>query len=84
MPECITCEMLAHLPGFPGCCISCHDDQDEGYDTAYGMCGDGENFAVCCKVSQWLEEINVSSLSPAPDWLIQAIMSLNNATATDI
>jgi hypothetical protein len=42
-------------PGAPGCCNSCHDDEDAGY---CGLCAiyEGEmEYEVCCALSVWFE-----------------------------
>jgi len=56
----VRCHRLARLPGFPGCCDSCHDDEEEGYGRLPG----GEDispyrcreYELCCRVGRWVSE----------------------------
>jgi len=54
------CSDLYDLPGFPGCCTSCHEDADKGY---VQLCGehydkktDVLTHVLCCRVSTWLRK----------------------------
>jgi hypothetical protein len=49
------CERYVDEPDFPGCCVSCHVDEE---DFGYWMCVDpnDENNEVCCNISFWLKE----------------------------
>jgi hypothetical protein len=54
-----SCQDFKDELGFPGCCISCHDDEEEGYtplldetiETPTGL----EVVCVCCRVANFLE-----------------------------
>jgi hypothetical protein len=43
-------------PECPECCISCHEDAEDGW---YELCGDYVNYIVCCSVSLFLDSIGV-------------------------
>jgi hypothetical protein len=55
-----TCADLAKEEGFPGCCNSCHEDHDLGYDLCerYDDPQDRNQMShrVCCKVNTWILE----------------------------
>ena len=38
-----------------GCCNSCHEDEDEGYDTMMDMEHGGHEYHICCGASRSLE-----------------------------
>ena len=57
----ITCDTVRRAFGENHCCYSCHDEMEQGYGN---LCGDGENFEVCCKVAQWLEGKGVDVYNP--------------------
>jgi hypothetical protein len=59
----ITCTALEEVDGKPSCCGSCHEDADE---YGFALCGDGENWWVCCAVSMWLEANGIDICKP-PD-----------------
>lgn len=48
------CSTYENEPGFPGCCITCHEDELDGY----GLCANpvDEDDEVCCYVASWLRE----------------------------
>lgn len=55
------CSGYREEPGFPGCCGSCHDDEEMGYDGMLELYKDQENpsrltHLVCCRVHTWLEK----------------------------
>ncbi len=52
----VRCSRLVRVKGFPGCCESCHEDEEE---YGYAMCshqGRRREYEVCCKVATWLNE----------------------------
>jgi hypothetical protein len=50
MEQMKTCADFADESDFPGCCDSCHEDYEAGYD-----CMDqSANYSVCCVVALWL------------------------------
>lgn len=49
-PPVIRCEDLEPEPGYPGCCGSCHEDDDTDY------AGPNDEYYVCCRTRQWLEK----------------------------
>lgn len=52
-----SCQDLSKLPGFPGCCDSCHVEFDSGYSfPMQGKLPDGTPVSVCCRVLNWLGE----------------------------
>jgi hypothetical protein len=51
----VTCYHLGKLKGFPGCCDSCHEDNDEyGYLICYPFFERSREYEVCCHVATWL------------------------------
>jgi hypothetical protein len=40
---------------FPGCCTSCHEDSDYGYELCGGW-GILSEWSVCCRVAEFLEK----------------------------
>lgn len=53
----LRCDDLRNEPGFPGCCDSCHDDEDAGYDSFCELYdSDRLTHIVCCKVWEWLRK----------------------------
>lgn len=57
MSEVIYCTDLAQERGFPGCCHSCHDDADLGYDDLWERYDkdDRVTHRLCCRVAQWVD-----------------------------
>lgn len=58
----ITCNQFSKEPDFPGCCSSCHADNEEyGYwlTAAWNM---WDEMDVCCKVASWLEKWNLERI----------------------
>lgn len=54
------CTDLDKEPGFPGCCDSCHEDANIGYDDlAEFYVGERMTHKVCCRVSGWLQSRGV-------------------------
>ena len=51
-----TCFDFKDESGFPGCCDSCHDEQDMGFGDLCGGDFKGEEVHVCCKVLLWLQD----------------------------
>lgn len=50
----VTCSVVKQAyPHTPSCCHSCHEDADY---YGYWLCGDDENFSVCCAVGRFLED----------------------------
>jgi hypothetical protein len=55
------CNDFKDDPGFPGCCGSCHEDEDDGYETLCERYDDPSNpnqmtSKVCCKVNNLLAD----------------------------
>lgn len=38
------------------CCLSCHEDDEMGYEMCFDTLVTGEAVYVCCYVACWLEE----------------------------
>jgi hypothetical protein len=68
----IRCWDLRLAKHIPPCCLSCHEDEEE-YN--YFLSGDGESYAVCCSVANWLESFGVDIYEPAPPWVLAEIDS---------
>lgn len=49
-----TCHDFEDEPGFPGCCGSCHADEE--YDEETYTLWRSEELHVCCRVAAWLEK----------------------------
>jgi hypothetical protein len=47
-----SCGDFEDEPGFPGCCPTCHSDEDYG-EEKYSP-DRGINYRVCCTVASWL------------------------------
>jgi len=55
------CGDFYHLKEWPGCCVSCHEDNEEyGYDLCSAELG-GMDVECCCKVSTWLGEVQAAN-----------------------
>ena len=55
------CGNFYHLEAWPGCCVSCHEDNEEyGYDLCSAELG-GMEVECCCKVSEWLGEVQAAN-----------------------
>lgn len=44
------CDVFRFLDGWPGCCHSCHDDADEGWDDLSEYRVRGQWVEVCCRI----------------------------------
>lgn len=44
------------FPLAPGCCTSCHEDDDEGYFELSQINVGGTEYTVCCAVHEFLQE----------------------------
>jgi len=55
-PTILFCSDFSAVPGFPGCCTSCHDDWNDGYDSPVETEYKGVLLSTCCKVSAWLDK----------------------------
>lgn len=65
------CSDFEKEPGFPGCCASCHDDEEQGHGGIYDEYLDPSRpelvtHLFCCKVSQWYKERAKLLQSPDP------------------
>lgn len=50
------CELRKRFSSTHDCCISCHEDDDVGYDMCFARLVTGEEIYVCCYVRSWLDE----------------------------
>lgn len=51
------CAAFERLPGFPGCCDSCHEDWNLGYEQPMERYDDKTDELLsltCCRVHHWL------------------------------
>jgi hypothetical protein len=58
------CGDFYDMEEWPGCCVSCHEDNEE---YGYGLCSaeiDGMEVECCCKVSTWIGETQKAANAP--------------------
>lgn len=53
----LRCADFSKVVGFPGCCFSCHDDWDDGYDEPFERTHGETEIRTCCKVGLWLDKV---------------------------
>lgn len=67
--EFLYCTDFDKLPGFPGCCGSCHDDAELFEMEMIELAEWGEPWrgSVCCSVARWIDEAGID-LDRMFDW----------------
>lgn len=60
-----SCSDFKDYEGFPGCCGSCHDDEDYN-EEAYTLYRN-DRWHLCCEVLSWLQENGVDIDAAEPD-----------------
>lgn len=50
------CELRERFEDMCACCLSCHEDDEMGYEMCHATLDTGEVAYVCCYVACWLEE----------------------------